>query len=381
MSSRRFPLMSCSRRLPLLLAMVLGAAPAVHAINYTWNNTGTDWNAPASWLPASGSGIPNSGGDVAIFNAAALSNPNISSSISISRITANSSSSTGYTLSSTGGAAITLGAATTGTSSAINYTPSSGSFSISAPIILGAAGGSTQTVNVTTGGTVAASGAISSTNSVRLQKSGGGALVISSAANTYTGGTTVSAGTLLLSGAGVLGSGDLTLSGGTFDISGLSTASYSLGASLIGAGTVSGGGKTFSTSGLALSGTLLTDNITLSLAGVSTFEFASAGFAAGTFDLVQGATGSVVLGGTLSLSFAGGAYANGSTVRIFDVANYSGSFSSVNFSGLGAGQSAVFDAATGSVTVVPEPEAWVLFTLGAVTVACALVRNRRRQTV
>ena len=64
---------------------------------------------------------------------------------------------------------------------------------------------------------------------------------------------------------------------------------------------------------------------------------------------------SVVFGGVLSLSFTGGSYVNGSSVRIFDVDAYSGAFSAVNYAGLGAGQSAIFDATTGYVTVVPEP--------------------------
>ena len=368
-------------RLPAtLLAALLGSLSASHAINYTWNNTGTDWNTPASWSPASGSGIPNTGGDVVIFSTAAGTNPNISSSIGVSRITANSSSASGYTLTSSGGATLTLGATTAGTTAAINYTPSSGTLTVAAPVILGASGGSTQTFNVNaTGGTLLVSGPVSSTNSVQLQKSGAGTLILSSAANSYSGGTLISAGTLLLDGEGVLGSGALTMNGGTFDISGITGSTYTHGAALAGAGSLTGGGKTLEVNGLSASGTLLATNITLSLAGTSTFDFSSPAFGAGTFDLIQGSVGgteTVIFGGTLSLNFAGGSYANGSTVQIFAVDSYSGAFDSVSFSGLDAGQSAIFDATTGYVTVVPEPGAVALFGLGSMLM---VLRRRTRR--
>jgi autotransporter-associated beta strand repeat len=359
------------------LAALLGSLAASQAINYTWNNTGTDWNTPSSWNPASGSGIPNAGGDVVIFNTPAVTQPDISSSISVSRITANSSSATGYTLTSSGGATLTLGATAVGTSSAINYLPATGSLTVNAPIILGAAGGSTQTVNVNAaGGTVAIGGPISSTHSVQLQKTGAGTLILSSADNSYSGGTLISAGTLLLNGSGVLGSGALTLDGGTFDISGITGSTYTHAAALNGAGTLVGGGKTLEVSELAASGTLLTSHITLSLSGTSVFDFSNPSFGADTYSLVQGSisgTETVIFGGTLQLNFAGGSYANGSSVQIFAVDNYVGAFDSVVFSGLEPGQQAVFDASTGTVTVVPEPGAVVLVGLGSV-----LLVGRRR---
>jgi len=45
----------------------------------------------------------------------------------------------------------------------------------------------------------------------------------------------------------------------------------------------------------------------------------------------------------------------------------------VNFSGLGAGQSAVFNATTGFVTVIPEPQAALIGGIGML----ALLRRRR----
>jgi fibronectin-binding autotransporter adhesin len=364
-----------------LLAALLGSLTASHAINYTWNNTGTDWNTPASWSPATGSGIPSAGGDVVIFSTPTVTNPNISSSVSVSRVTANGSLAAEYTLTSSGGATLTLGTTADGTSAAINYRPTSGTMTIAAPVILGAGNGATQTFNVdTTGGTLIVSGPVASTNSVQLQKGGPGRLILSSAANSYSGGTLISAGTLLLDGEGVLGSGPLTMAGGTFDISGISAPTYTLGAGLVGAGSLSGGGKTLEVNGLSASGTLLATNITLSLAGTSTFDFSSPAFEGGAYDLIQGSVGgteTVIFGGTLLLNFAGGSYANGSTVQIFAVDTYSGAFESVSFSGLDAGQSAIFDATTGSVTVVPEPGVVALFGLGSMLL---VLRRRTRRT-
>ena len=118
------------------------------------------------------------------------------------------------------------------------------------------------------------------------------------------------------------------------------------------------------------------DDLILGLGSTSNFEFTGASFAAGTFDLALGGTGvqAMAFGGTLNLLFdAGETYANNSTVKIFDFETYSGTFTGVNFSGLGAGQSASFDAATGTVAVVPEPAAVALGGLGLLV----LLRRRR----
>lgn len=362
--------------LAILALLVLSLVPS-HAVNYTWINNGTDWNTPANWSPSSG--IPNAGGDVVIFNTAAIIQPNISSSVLVSRITANSASATGYILSSSEGVALTLGTTSTGTSSSINYQPNSGSLTISAQLILGAANATTQTFNVVNaGGTINISGSISSTNTVQLQKTGPGKLVLSSATNSYSGGTLISGGTLVLNGTGTLGTGNLTLAGGVFDISELSGSTYSHASALVGAGSILGGGKTLSVNGLAVSGTLLAENITLSLAGISSFSFTDPNFSGGSFDSVTGSIGgteAVNFGGTLSLNFSGGSYSYGSSVQIFDVDSYSGSFSEVSFSGLDAGQSAIFDASTGTVTVIPEPSVWSLCALGALLLAAKRRRN------
>lgn len=341
----------------------------LHAVNYTWDNTGTDWNTASNWNV--GSGFPDGGGDLAIFSDAASVQPNLSSSVLIARMTANSSAASGYVLTATGGATLTLGTLGTGTGSAINYTPTAGSFQIDADVIFGTStAGATQTVNVNAAnsavyGNVILNGAVSTKETITIDKTGNGRLTLSNASNSWDGDIRVSGGTLAMSGAGVIGAGDLVMNGGTFDISAISGASFTHSASLTGAGTVEGGGNTLNVNGLSVDGTMSLSDVTLTLSGTTTFDFSDPSLALGTYDLVEGADGSVVFGGLLDLNFSGGTYTNGTLVQIFDLEEYSGDFSSVSVSGLSDGQSAVFDRITGNVSIIPEPETFALLFGGA----------------
>lgn len=108
------------------------------------------------------------------------------------------------------------------------------------------------------------------------------------------------------------------------------------------------------------------NNLTLGNASVSNFEITNPAFGLNSFDLAQGGAGSqtVTYGGTLNLLFSGGTYANGGSVRIFDFENQADAFTTVNFSGLDPSQSAVFNASTGTVIVIPEPGAALLGCFG-----------------
>jgi len=90
-----------------------------------------------------------------------------------------------------------------------------------------------------TSGNSTVSARVTGSGSVRMNGAGG--TLILSAANTYTGGTTVNAGTLALSGNGTLGStsANATVSGGVLDLGG-STQTLGL-LTLSGAGTVQNG--------------------------------------------------------------------------------------------------------------------------------------------
>ena len=231
------------------------------------------------------------------------------------------------------------------------------------------------------------SGVLSGSGAVTKQAAG---LLTLAGANSYSGRTTISAGTVALSGTGSIGTGGLNLgttgSPGVFDLLGLTAGSYSLpsSASLAGVGTISGSGKT-----LAVLGSLAPGNsagtitvgsglsLDLSLSGSSVFEITSPAFTAGTFDLISG-DGSVVFGGILNLAFSGGTYAEGTDVlQLFaNTGGRSGNFSAVNATGLAAGQSATFNPSTGRISVVPEPSAVVMALAGLACGGYSMFRRR-----
>ena len=232
------------------------------------------------------------------------------------------------------------------------------------------------------------SGVLSGSGAVTKQAAG---LLTFAGANSYSGLTTISAGTLALSGTGSIGTGGLNLgttgSPGVFDLLGLTAGSYSLpsSASLAGVGTLSGNGKS-----LAVLGSLAPGNsagtitvgpglsLDLSNSGSSVFEITSPDFTAGTFDLVNG-NGSVVFGGILNLAFSGGSYADGTDVlQLFaNTGGRSGTFSAVNATGLAPRQSATFNPATGFITVVPEPSTYAMALAGLACSGSSLFRRRR----
>ena len=231
------------------------------------------------------------------------------------------------------------------------------------------------------------SGVLSGSGMVAKQAAG---LLTLAGANSYSGLTTISAGTLALSGIGSIGTGGLDLgttdSPGVFDLSGLTAGTYSLPATgnLAGVGTLSGSGKSLAVLGSFLPGnspgTVTVDSgfaLDLSNSGSSVFEITDPAYTAGTYDLVNG-SGSVVFGGILNLAFSGGSYADGTDVLQLFANNggLSGSFSAVNFSGLAAGQSATFNPTTGFISVVPEPSTYAITLAGLACGGYSLFRRR-----
>ncbi len=174
------------------------------------------------------------------------------------------------------------------------------SFSTSRAIILNSAASTfqidpSQTYTITSG--ITGSGA--------LNKTGTGTMVLSGA-NTYSGGTVISAGTLRLGAAErLLNTGALTISGGTFD---LQTFSETVGVVTLASGSIVGTG-TLTGSAYALQ--------------------------AGTVSAPLGGTGALTksTSGTLTLSgantFLGGTTINGGTVVVSSNANLGGITSGV----------------------------------------------------
>lgn len=167
-----------------------------------------------------------------------------------------------------------------------------------------------RTFNFTGAGNISSTGLISDgTSGIALNKEGSGTLTLSGA-NSYTKGTTITAGTLSAGNASALGAGDLLISGGTLSssvasVSGLGNVTFSSGALDLNSGGVGAlslaSGKTFAMSGgtwsASLASTSSYDQVfgsgasfsltggTLSLSGVPDYNFGYAlfsGFTAGT---------------------------------------------------------------------------------------------------
>ncbi|MFZ3377649.1 MAG: autotransporter-associated beta strand repeat-containing protein, partial [Chthoniobacterales bacterium] len=200
-----FPLIA--RVLGLLMLAVSLPEQSAQAANRNWQNTGTDFNDPNNWT----GGVPGPN-DVARFNSAMGMQPNLSASLTIRELNFSNAASSGYDLTSNTGIQLTLTSTSTGGTSAINAVNTSGTNIIDAPIVLGAAANSTQTFTQGIGGTLVVNGVISNTNNVTLSLDGGGIIQLGGA-NTYTGGTTLNAGTLNINNASALGTGTFTISG------------------------------------------------------------------------------------------------------------------------------------------------------------------------
>jgi fibronectin-binding autotransporter adhesin len=182
------------------------------------------------------------------------------------------------------------------------------------------------------------SGTISGTGS-SLTKSGPGKLNLS-AANSYTGGTTITAGTLALVGNGQLNSAGSVVDNGTFDISGLATTSTTIG-NLSGSGAVVLGSRT----------------LIVNTTGTSTFS----GNISGAGGLTTGGAGTFILSGnnnyTGATNVTAGTLQAGSTTAFAPSSDFTASgtlalngFANTIKSLAGAG-SVTTGAATGILTI------------------------------
>ena len=212
-SSPRHTLTGCI----VTLGLGLLAAVPLQAADTTWNNTGINYNAGASW-----GGTAPGNGDAAVFAAVAATQPNVTADITNQQVRFSVAAASGYTLSANMGAELTLTStgtgATAGTGSALVGANTSGINTITAPIILGAATGSTQTFRASgAGGTTIVSGDVSELNSgikLRVEGSTTGILRLSGN-NSFSGGLLLNSGILEIgSGTAMPNTGTLTLAGG-----------------------------------------------------------------------------------------------------------------------------------------------------------------------
>jgi autotransporter-associated beta strand protein len=144
-----------------------------------------------------------------------------------------------------------------------------GNITLAANATIGAASGTSLTLDVAAGNAVSGSGHSltfdgAGTNRVldsislgagAIIKTGSGQTILA-ASNSYSGGTTLSLGTLTISNANALGSGNLTVDGGTLDLGGNNLTAANLGGT---GGTISLGANTLTasmTSGAQYSGAI-----------------------------------------------------------------------------------------------------------------------------
>lgn len=241
----------------------------------------------------------------------------------------------------------------------------------------------TNTGANTFAGTIANNG----TGAVTVGKGGAGTWILSGN-NSYTGSTTVSAGTLLVNGShtgggnydvtGVLGgNGTITpAAGSTFTVNG--GASLAPGAS---AGAI--GNLTFD--GVTRTGTVAT----FASAATFTFDLNATSVTSDRITLANGASGDFVFNDNAINFTIAGSLTNGTTYLLFDGSNnnqFSGLTvngsnvvtSGLTFTGLGGGfQTDSYLTLIGGdiiLNVVPEPSTWGLLSIGL----SALVIFRRR---
>ncbi len=168
-----------------------------------------------------------------------------------------------------------------------------------------------------------------------LTKQGSGTLTLGEA-NTYTGPTTVSAGTLYVNGSLVAAT----------------TVSVGASGTLGGTGTVSGNvtcspGGTVAPGGVGAIGTLTVGG-NASLGGAEM----ELNVTTSPSNDVLSAVGSITYGGTLTVSNLAGTVAAGQSFTLFKAASLNGSFSATNLPALGAGLGWNWNPATGTLSVV-----------------------------
>lgn len=247
------------KRIAIAFAVVVSAGllfnESAQAAARTWLNLGPDFNTPANWT----GGVPGAN-DVGLFDTAPVMQPNLSASLTIAGLRFAAGSS-GYNLTSSAGAVLTLnGVSTTGTSgtttasaSAIRNDNVTGTTTISADLNLAPSTFvSTIFQEAADGGTLILNGVISQTGVVALSLKNG--TIQLNNANTYSGGTSVdAAGTVVVIGNNsALGTGTVTINNSSTLQAGGGARTISNGI-VLGADTTIGGANALTVNGTVTS--------------------------------------------------------------------------------------------------------------------------------
>ena len=259
-------------------------------VTSTWiNNTGGSWGDSGNWS----AGVPGSGDDVVFSSGPAAKTITLGQNRSVRSVTFNSTQTGAVTLS---GFVLTLSPSSNGGTTLL-VDAASGDHFISSSLQL--AGQDSQVFSIGSDRLLTISGNIAgSTPSRSFTKTGAGTLLLTGNTNTYSGGTTISAGTLELSGLGTLGAttGSLTVNGGTLNLGGTNQA----------VGALNGSGGTILNNATGTSSTLTvgTGDTSGSYAGVIRNNTSGTG----TVSLLKTGTGDQTLTGT-------NLYTGGTTVQ------------------------------------------------------------------
>jgi len=263
-----------------ILITAFGLSGKANGAARTWNNTGTDFNTAGDWT----GGVPGSN-DVGLFATAQTMQPNLSVSLTIAGLRFSDLTS-GYDITNSGGAVLTLngvnttgsGGTTTASASAIRNDNVTGTTTIDAPLNLAPSTFiSTIFQEAADGGTLILNGAIGQTGNVALSLKNG--TIQLNGNNSYSGGSSIDA-----AGTTVVVGNNNGLGTGTFTNSATSTLQ------------AGGGARTLANT------TVLAGNMTISGNNAVTFNgsFTSSGSSSRTLTVSN--TGGATLAGNVFLS-------------------------------------------------------------------------------
>lgn len=366
------------------LAIIL-TAPALfiptQAQAITWiQSAGGDFNTPGNWDT---NAVPGAG-DTALFNIAMSGNVTLSANAAPGSIFFDTNA-TSFSLGALAGNTITL-ANSGGISILSTLTAANQTFTINAPLILTPDstttpgdftiqndGSSASTILVIAGGisssttsgteTLTLAGSNTGANlisgiianggaaSLTLTKSGSGTWTLT-AANTYTGGTNIAAGTLVLSGGNnrLLSTGVLNFTGssGTLDVG---STSQTLGGLTflttgVSSNVITGAGGTLSVTGgnIQIGGgdtTTASAAQTVDMSGLSTFNYTRTSGSFNVGGTANPSAGAPTASGTLTM-----AVTNTITALSFNVASFSTGGSALNSGTVHLGQTNTINAST-----------------------------------
>jgi autotransporter-associated beta strand protein len=347
------------KRIAIAIATTVVAAGlldhSAQAAARTWGNTGTDYNASASWN--AGAGPAPGTGDVGKFTAAEVTQPNLSASLSNSGLYFNGTGVSGYDITGSASVSLTLtGNSTSGSSgtsdssaAAIRSDATSGTNTIDVPLIL--APTSVSTFFNATGGTLVVNSTISESAAGKSLSLKNGTIQLNGN-NSFSGGASIDAAstTLIVGNDNALGSGTFTVNstatvqagggartlannvvfGGTTTIGGSNAITFNGNASTSGANSrtvtvnntaLTTFGGSFTINGNTSAGTFLINGT-----GNATISGSIADGAMGTSVLSHGGTGTLTLANTNS--YSGGTNMSGGTT----ISTHNGAFGTGNVS-------------------------------------------------